>query len=146
MQLEACKILIGKLPVDPVNKRLVLKQCIQRETPRLITVDDYRFVWLKQLSLIRERVKANELLHIHPSYGQYYRNIPPQSVSNPQPKKSKIEQTQPPQKSKCTGCGRGGHMVDTCRFTASPFYNSTTTKYLESKSGREMLKKHPQTR
>jgi hypothetical protein len=93
MQLEACKILIGKLPVDPVNKRLVLKQCIQRETPRLITVDDYRFVWLKQLSLIRERVKANELLDIHPSYGQYHRNIPPQSVSNPQPKKRKIEQT-----------------------------------------------------
>jgi hypothetical protein len=29
---------------------------------------------------------------------------------------------------------------------ASPFYNSTNTPYLESKSGREMLKKHPQAR
>jgi hypothetical protein len=37
-------------------------------------------------------------------------------------------------------------LVDTCRFTASPFYNSTNTPYLESKSGREMLKKHPQAR
>jgi hypothetical protein len=41
MQLEACKILIGKLPVDPVNWRLVLKQRILGETPRLITVDDF---------------------------------------------------------------------------------------------------------
>jgi Reverse transcriptase (RNA-dependent DNA polymerase) len=146
MQLEACKILIDKLPVDPVNWRLVLKQRILGETPRLITVDDFRFVWLKQLSLIRERVEANKLLDIHPSYGPYSRNMPPQSVANPQSKKRKVEETQPPQKSKCTGCGRGGHIVDTCRFTASPFYNSTNTPYLESKSGREMLKKHPHAR
>jgi hypothetical protein len=141
MQLEACKILIGKLPVDPVNWRLVLKQRILGETPRLINVDDFRFVWLKQLSLIRERVEANKLLDIHPSYGPYHRNMSPQSFTNPQSKKRKIEETQPPQKSKCTGCGRGSHMVDACRFTASPFYNSTNTPYLESKSGREMLKK-----
>jgi hypothetical protein len=86
MQLEACKILIGKLPADPVNWRPVLKQRILGETPRLITVDDFRFVWLKQLSLIRERVEANKLLDIHPSYGPYSRNMPPQSVTNPQSK------------------------------------------------------------
>jgi hypothetical protein len=125
MQLKACKILIGKLPVDPVNWRLDLKQRILGETP----VDDFRFVWLQQLSLIREQVEANKLLDIHPSYGPYSRNMPPQSVTNPQSKKRKIEETQPPQKSKCTGCGRGGHLVDTCRFTASPFYNSTNTPY-----------------
>jgi hypothetical protein len=67
-------------------------------------------------------------------------SINPALMSNPP------AETKPPQKSKCTGCGRGGHMVDTCRFTAPPFYNSTNTPYLESKSDREMLKKHPQAR
>jgi hypothetical protein len=73
-----------------VNWRLVLKQRILGEAPRLITVDDFRFVWLKQLSLIRERVEANKLLDIHTSYGPYSRNMPPQSVANPRLKNGRL--------------------------------------------------------
>ena len=59
-----------------MNFLLVLKQKILGVTPRLITVDDVQFFWLKQLSLIRERIHANQLLDIHPAYGEYSRNIP----------------------------------------------------------------------
>jgi hypothetical protein len=43
MQLEAANILIEKLPVEPVNYRGVLHRILDRP-PRLITVDDFRFV------------------------------------------------------------------------------------------------------
>jgi hypothetical protein len=54
MQLEATEILIEKLLLEPVNYRGVLHRPLDR-TPRLITVNDFRFVWLAQLDRIRDR-------------------------------------------------------------------------------------------
>jgi hypothetical protein len=51
IQLEASKILIEKLPVEPVNYRGVLHRSLDRP-PSLITVNDFRFVWLAQLDRI----------------------------------------------------------------------------------------------
>jgi hypothetical protein len=45
MRLKATKILIEKLPLEPVNYRVVLHHTLDRP-PRLITVNDFRFVWL----------------------------------------------------------------------------------------------------
>jgi hypothetical protein len=57
MQLEATKILIEKLPLEPVNYRGVLHRTLDRP-PRLITVNDFRFVWLAQLDRIRDQIEA----------------------------------------------------------------------------------------
>ena len=53
MQLTATKILIDKLPAEPINWRSVL-YCTLDRMPRLITVDDFRFVWRAQLRKLRE--------------------------------------------------------------------------------------------
>jgi hypothetical protein len=61
MELQATKILIDKLPVEPVIFRSVL-HCYLDRTPGLITVDDFRFVWLAQLDRIRDQIEALTLL------------------------------------------------------------------------------------
>ena len=46
LQLQANKILIDKLPVETINWRAVLQRSLHNTTPRLITIEDFRFVWL----------------------------------------------------------------------------------------------------
>jgi hypothetical protein len=74
MELQAAKILIDKLPVEPVNFRSVLHRHIDR-TPRLVTVNDFRFVWLAHLDRIRDQIEALQLLDVHPQFGEYSRQI-----------------------------------------------------------------------
>ena len=74
MELQATKILIDKFPVEPVNFRSVLHRYLDR-TPRLLTVDDFRFVWLAQLDRIRDQIEALKLLDVHPQFGEYSRQI-----------------------------------------------------------------------
>jgi hypothetical protein len=74
MELQATKILIDKLPVEPVNFLSVSNRHLDR-TPRLITVDDFRFVWLAQLDRIRDQIEALKLLDVHPQFGEYSRQI-----------------------------------------------------------------------
>ena len=56
LQLQATKILIDKLPVEPINWRAVLRRSLKNTTPRLITIEDFRFVWLAQLAKLRESI------------------------------------------------------------------------------------------
>ena len=53
MQLQATNILVNKLPAEPINWRAVLHRPLDM-TPRLITIKDFRFVWLAQLARVRE--------------------------------------------------------------------------------------------
>jgi hypothetical protein len=113
MELHATKILVDKLPVEPVNFRSVLHHYLDR-TPRLITVDDFRFVWLAQLDRIRDQIEALKLLDVHPQFGEYSRQIkvPRRSSQERKIKKSPRENEEtgiPPLL--CTGCGRRGHAV-----------------------------------
>ena len=132
MQLKACKTCISKLPSEPVNYQQIIYRTLDM-TPRLITLDDFRFVWLAQLKMIREQIEALTLLDVHPRYGEYSRQIKVAVTLSTIPKKRKSEPAAPPQKLSCTGCGRGGHLVDTCRFTTSPFFNSTL-RFLSQKA------------
>jgi hypothetical protein len=52
MQLKACKTCISKLPSEPVNYQQIIYRPLDM-TRRLITLDDFRFVWLAQLKRIR---------------------------------------------------------------------------------------------
>jgi hypothetical protein len=108
VQLEATKILIEKLPFEPVNYRGVLHRPLDR-TPRLITVNDFRFVWLAQLDRIRDQIEALKLLDIHPSYGEYSHQFkvvrrPPQETKIRKRPRDNEDKGIPPLL--CTGCGR----------------------------------------
>jgi hypothetical protein len=145
MQLEATKILIEKLPLEPVNFRGVLHRPLDR-TPRLITVNDFRFVWLAQLDRIRDQIEALKLLDIHPSYGEYshqYKVVrhPPQETKIKKRPRDNEDKGIPPLL--CTGCGRKGHAVATCFFRASPYYNETATPFLKSAGGKKLLAVNP---
>ena len=146
MQLTATKILIDKLPAEPINWRSVLYRTLDR-TPRLITVDDFRFVWRAQLRKLREAIDALRFVDVHPTYGDHSRQIknsnrPPQE---PRIKKRQREDEKPEQSDKphCTGCGRLGHLVATCRFGSSPYFNSTEKPFLQSEGGKDLLKIDP---
>ena len=144
MHLTAAKILIDKLPAEPVNWRAVLHRNLDM-TPRLITVDDFRFVWMAQLNKLREAIDALKIVDVHPNYGDHSRQIKTLHRSVPETKFKKRPRSNEESAVPliCTGCGRGGHIVSTCRFRTSPFWNTTNKPFLESKGGREMLKKHP---
>jgi hypothetical protein len=145
MHLEACKILIEKLPVEPINYRSVLYRSLDRP-PRLITVNDFRFVWLAQLDRIRDQIEALKLLDIHPNYGEYSHQykIPRRSSHETKIKKHSRENEDkgiPPLL--CTGCGRKGHAVATCFFRSSPYHNETATPFLKSAGGKKLLAVDP---
>jgi hypothetical protein len=93
MHLEACKILIEKLPVEPINYRSVLYRSLDRP-PRLITVNDFRFVWLAQLDRIRDQIEALKLVDIHPNYGEYSHQYKiPRRSSHEKKSKNVLERT-----------------------------------------------------
>ena len=141
MQLIATKILIDKLPAEPINWRLY--RTLNR-TPRLITVDDFWFVWRAQLRKLREAIDALRFVDVHPTSGHHSHQIknsnrPPQE---PRIKKRQREDEKPEQSDRphCTGCGRLGHFVATCRFNSSPYFNSTEKSFLQSEGGKDLSK------
>ena len=126
--------LIDKLPVEPINWRAVLQRSLNSITPRLITIEDFRFVWLAQLAKLRESIDALRFIDVSPLYGDHSRQIkaPPRS-SLDKIKKCPREDEQSVQSDKferplCTGCGRLGHFVATCFYTTSPYFKSTQTQ------------------
>ena len=143
LQLQATKILIDKLPVEPINWRAVLQRSLNNTIPRLITIEDFRFVWLAQLAKLRESIDALQFIDVFPLYGDHSRQIkaPPRS-SLDKIKKRPREDEQSVQSDKsdkyerplCTGCGRLGHFVATCFYSSSPYYNSTDVPYINSES------------
>jgi hypothetical protein len=111
-------------------------------TPRLITVDDFRFVWLAQLDRVRDPIEALKVLDVHPQFGEYSRQI---KVPRRSSEETKIknrprdnEETGIPS-ILCTGCGRKGHAVKICFFCASPYFNETSTPFLKSAGGKKLL-------
>ena len=147
MQLTATKILIDKLPAEPINWRSVLYRTLDR-TPRLITVDDFRFLWHAQLRKLREAVDSLRFVDVHPTYGDHSRQIknsnrPPQE---PRIKKRQREDEKPEQSDRphCTGCGRLGHLIATCRLSSSPYFSVEKVKlFLQSEGGKDLLKIDP---
>ena len=75
LQLQATKILIEKLPVEPINWRAVLHRSLDITTPRLITIEDFRFLWLAQLAKLRESIDALKFIGVFPLYGDNSRQI-----------------------------------------------------------------------
>ena len=84
LQLQATKILIDKLPVESINWRAVLQRSLNSTTPRLITIEDFRFVWLAQLAKLLESIDALRFIDVSPLYGDHSRQIkgPPRSSKN----------------------------------------------------------------
>ena len=43
----------------------------------------------------------------------------------------------------CTGCGRSNHAVSTCRFTTSPYFNSSGGAFVDSKAFKKLKTDRP---
>ena len=74
--------LIDKLSVEPINWRAVLQHSLNSTTPRLITIEDFRFVWLAQLAKLGEPIDALRFIDVSPLYGDNSREIKSPSRSS----------------------------------------------------------------
>ena len=82
LQFQATKILIDNLPVETINWRAVLQRSLNNTTPRLITIEDFRFVWLAQLAKLRESIDALRFIDVSPLYGDRSRQMKPPPPSS----------------------------------------------------------------
>ena len=152
LQLQATKILIDKLPVEPINWRAVLQRSLNSTTPRFITIEDFRFVWLAQLAKLRESIDALRFIDVSPLYRDHSRQIKaPPRISLDKIKKRPREDEQSVQSDKsdrplCTGCGKVGHLVATCFYTSSPYFNSTDAPYINSEGHKQLMKVDPEAK
>ena len=93
----------------------MLQRSPHNTTPRLITIEDFRFVWLAQLAKLRESIDALRFIDVFPLYGDHSRQFKasPRS-SQDKTKKRPRDDEQSVQSDKsdkierplCTGCGR----------------------------------------
>ena len=152
LQLQATKILIDKLPVEPINWRAVLQRSLNSTTPRFITIEDFRFVWLAQFAKLRESIDALRFIDVSPLYRDHSRQIKaPPRISLDKIKKRPREDEQSVQSDKsdrplCTGCGKVGHLVATCFYTSSPYFNSTDAPYINSEGHKQLMKVDPEAK
>ena len=122
MELVATKLLISRLPDQPINWQSILFRDIgNRKVGSIETVSDFRFIWLAQLDCLRN--KAQDMRDIgwtligsgntKQVLDKVIRKRHP-SPSDDQPKSKKPATTV--DTVTCTGCGRANHMLETCQW------------------------------
>jgi hypothetical protein len=161
MQLSASKLLISRLPENPVNWRAVLFRPYNGHEISILTVEDFCVTWLAQLRKVRDSITDISQLGMRVNYEPPSKQLSFDSFK----KRSHSEVDTPviPFKAKklvsnksespfkkiksdllCTGCGRLGHIFQTCRFVKSLFFNNSDTIPYVGSAGHALLQdKHP---
>ena len=142
--LRAVKILISRLPELPINWRIILSRLINGVEVNLTSVNGFRFTWLTQLAKARSVKEHAEEFGFYVGYTDNTRLL----VDKPIKKKVSVdEKTTSSTKSVagllCSGCGHAHHLVATCRFKSTEFFNSYPYAYKGSKAHQQLLAKHP---
>ena len=144
MHLKAVKILISRLPEQPINWRAILSRKINGKDVNLKTVDGFRLTWLAQLAKARSvREHAMEFgYEVNYTASTRYMKDPPIK------KKLAYDQFKGPtttdvEKTSCTGCGRDNHSVAKCRFKKSHFFNYSSAAFIGLEAHKALLAKHP---
>ena len=122
------------------------------ETVPINDLKDFRFVWWTQLTTLRN--SANELrtagCEVTPGPASHSKDKPtfkraaepdkdtikPRAKSAKTAKSSNLSTTRTLQV--CVGCGRSNHTISVCRFTASPYFNSSDSAYVDSNAFKKL--------
>ena len=149
MELVATKLLISRLPDQPINWQSILYRDLNnRKVTEINTVSDFRFIWLAQLECLRN--KAQDMRDIGwtligsdntkqvPDKVLRKRHTPP---SDDQPKSKKPAITV--DTVICTGCGRANHMLENCHFKETKFFNATDQPYKQSNAYIQLRQQYP---
>ena len=144
MHLKAVKILISRLPEQPINWRAILSRKINGKDVNLKTVNGFRLTWLAQLAKARSvREHVMEFgYEVNYTANTRYMKDPPIK------KKLAYYQIESPttieiQNASCTGCGRDNHSVTKCRLKNSPFFNHLPVAFKGSEAHETLLAEHP---
>ena len=156
-QLRAVKILERQLPTQPVNWQLILRRKVNGETVPINDLKDFRIVWWTQLTTLRN--SANELraagFEVTPGPATRSRDKPiskraaepDEDTIKPRAKSAKTAKSSNPSTTRtlqvCVGCGRPNHTIYVCRFTASPYFNSSDSAYADSIAFKKLKKDYP---
>jgi transposase InsO family protein len=142
--LKAVQILVSRLPEQPTNWRAILSRRIDGQEVHLDTVNGFRFTWLAQLAKARNIKEMAEEFGYVVSYSNNTRLTVDKQI-----KKTLSFEEKTPTAGKstagllCSGCGRENHLVATCRFKATEFFNSYPYAYKGSKAHTALVAKHP---
>ena len=156
-QLKAVKILERQLPTHPVNWQLILRRKGNGETIPINDLKDFRIVWWTQSTTLRN--SANELraagYEVTPGPATRSKDKPiskcaaepDEDTIKPRAKSAKTAKSSNPSATRtvqvCVGCGRSYHTISLCRFTASPYFNSSDSAYADSNSFKKLEKDYP---
>ena len=134
MEYTAAKLLISRLPEQPINWQAILFREFGTRKVIIETVSDFRFVWKAQLERLRNQAQDMRDIGWVLVGNENTKHIPDKPIRK-RLYSSTSEQAQPVKVKKldekllCTGCGRPNHNVETCRFKGTKFFNSTQTPY-----------------
>jgi hypothetical protein len=139
--LKAVQTLISRLPELPVNWRAILQRLIRCQEVHITMVKGFRFTWLAKARQIKEM--AEEYGYIV-NYSEHTRQL----ADKPIKKKQSVDEssrttTTSIAKVLCSVCGRDNHLVATCRFKSTEFFNSYPYAYKGSKAYKLLLAKYP---
>ena len=156
-QLKAVEILERQLPTHPVNWQLILRRKVNGETVPIIDLKDFRIVWWTQLTTLRN--SANELraagYGVTPGPAMRSKDKPiskraaepDEDTTKPRAKFAKTAKSSNPSTSRtlqvCVGCERSNHTISVCRFTASPYFNSSANAYVDGIAFKKLKKDYP---
>jgi hypothetical protein len=136
--LRAVQILISRLPEVPINWRAILQRLI--DGPHY-TVKVFRFTWLTQLAEARQVKEMAEEYGYTVNYSEHTRQLADKLIKKKQSvDESSRTTTTSTAKVLCSGCGRDNHLVATCRFKSTGFFNSYPFAYthcLSPSTGRD---------
>ena len=142
--LRAAQILISRLPELPINWRAILQRLINGQEVHITTVKSFRFTWLTQLAKARQIKEMAEEYGYIVNYSEHTRQL----ADKPIRKKQSVDEssrttTTSTAKVLCSGCGRDNHLVATCRFKSTEFFNSYPYAYKGSKAHAMLIAKYP---
>ena len=153
-ELKATNLLISRLPEQPINWQAILFREFKGQVPVITTIEDFRFVLRAQLSRLRDLAQDMRDVGWTLTGSDQTRHLAEKPIrKRPVPNSSIPSSEQPLQKKSskiiveptCTGCGRNNHVVQTCHFKDSPYYNSSSLAYTLSEAYLKLRRDFPTT-
>ena len=137
-ELAAVKSLYTQLKsVKSINWRALMDRVAMSccDMAIISTVEDWHFVWNETLIYCEKQRALTESLGylVSGTFKTKHLDSTKTKKSHPQPSNSTSStSTTPSAKSLllCTGCGRNGHVVKSCNYTFSRYYNGSTHPYI----------------
>jgi hypothetical protein len=151
-ELKATKLLISRLPEQPINWQAILFREFKGEVPNIITIEDFRFIFRAQLNRLRDLAQDMRDVGWTLTGSDQTRYLKEKPIrKHPVPNSSIPSDEQPVQKKSsnstvdtlCTGCGRNNHTVESCHFKTSPYYNSSDVPYRTSQAFVKLRRDYP---